>query len=81
MKRVLERYGVPFAAIIVIVVIGMTAAIGILSNQRFYLPKWVPFLGSDLVEYTIDFSSSKSVVRARARRSRSRASPSVTSPT
>lgn len=62
MKRVLERYGVPFAAIIVIVVIGMTAAIGILSNQRFYLPKWVPFLGSDLVEYTIDFSSSKSVV-------------------
>lgn len=62
MKRVLERYGVPFAAIIVIVVIGMTAAIGILSNQRFYLPKWVPFLGSDLVEYTIDFSSTKSVV-------------------
>ncbi len=62
MKRVLERYGVPFAAIILIVVIGMTAAIGILSNQRFYLPKWVPFLGSDFVEYTIDFSSSKSVV-------------------
>lgn len=62
MKRVLERYGVPFAAIIAIVVIGMTAAIGVLSNQRFYLPKWVPFLGSDFVDYTIDFSSAKAVV-------------------
>lgn len=62
MKRVLERYGVPFAAIIGIVVIGMAAAIGILSNQRFYLPKWVPILGSDFVDYTIDFSSAKAVV-------------------
>lgn len=62
MKRVLERYGVPFAAIIVIMIIGLTAAIGILSNQRFYLPKWVPILGSDFVDYTIDFSSAKAVV-------------------
>ncbi|MFT4035269.1 MAG: MlaD family protein [Patulibacter sp.] len=62
MKRVLERYGVPFAAIFVIVAIGLAAAIGILSNQRFYLPKWVPFLGSDFVDYTIDFSSAKAVV-------------------
>lgn len=62
MRRVLERYGVPFAAVIVIVVIGLTAAIGILSNQRFYLPKWVPVLGSDFVDYTIDFSTAKAVV-------------------
>ncbi|MBO9531717.1 MAG: MCE family protein [Solirubrobacteraceae bacterium] len=62
MKRILERYGVPFAAIFVIVVIGLAAAIGILSNQRFYLPKGVPFLGSDFVDYTIDFSSAKAVV-------------------
>jgi phospholipid/cholesterol/gamma-HCH transport system substrate-binding protein len=62
MKRVLERYGVPFAAIIVIVLIGMTAAVGVLANQRFYLPKWVPILGGDFVDYTIDFSSAKAVV-------------------
>ncbi len=72
MKRVLERYGVPFAAIIVIMIIGLTAAIGILSNQRFYLPKWVPILGSDFVDYTIDFSSAKAVVPGQGRRSRSR---------
>lgn len=62
MKRILERYGIPFAAIIAIIAIGLTAATGILSNQRFYLPKWVPILGSDFVDYTIDFSSAKSVV-------------------
>jgi phospholipid/cholesterol/gamma-HCH transport system substrate-binding protein len=62
MRRVLERYGVPFAAILVIVLIGLTATIGILSNQRFYLPKWVPFLGGDFVDYTVDFSSAKAVV-------------------
>ena len=62
MKRVLERYGVPFAAIIATVVIGLGAATAVLSNQRFYLPNWVPILGSDFVDYTIDFSSAKAVV-------------------
>lgn len=62
MKRVLERYGVPLAAIIAIVVIGLAAATAVLSNQRFYLPNWVPILGSDFVDYTIDFSSAKAVV-------------------
>jgi phospholipid/cholesterol/gamma-HCH transport system substrate-binding protein len=62
MKRILERYGVPFAAVFVIVAIGLASATAILSNQRFYLPKWVPFLGSDFVNYTIDFSSAKAVV-------------------
>jgi phospholipid/cholesterol/gamma-HCH transport system substrate-binding protein len=33
----------------------------ILSNQRFYLPKWVPVLGSDFVDYKAEFSTAQSV--------------------
>ncbi|MEH3054157.1 MAG: MlaD family protein [Patulibacter minatonensis] len=62
MKRVLERYGVPFAAILGIAVIGIVAASAILSNQRFYLPKWMPVIGSHFTDYTVDFSSAKAVV-------------------
>jgi phospholipid/cholesterol/gamma-HCH transport system substrate-binding protein len=33
----------------------------ILSNQRFYLPHWVPALGSDFVDYKAQFSTAQSV--------------------
>ena len=33
----------------------------ILSNQRFYLPKWVPLLGTDFVDYKAEFSTAQSV--------------------
>src|SRR5262249_22767537 len=33
----------------------------ILSNQRFYLPKWVPVVGSDFVDYKVQFSTAQSV--------------------
>lgn len=62
MKRVFERYAVSFAAVITVVVLGLGAGAYILGNQRFYLPNWVPVIGSDFVDYTIDFSSAKSVV-------------------
>ncbi|MBJ7470286.1 MAG: MCE family protein [Solirubrobacteraceae bacterium] len=62
MKRALERYGVSFAAIVAVVVVGVVAASYILANQRFYLPNWVPVVGSDFVDYTVDFHSAKAVV-------------------
>ena len=62
MKRVLERYAVSFAAVLGVVVVGLAAGAYILGNQRFYLPSWVPVIGSDFVDYTIDFHSAKSVV-------------------
>lgn len=62
MKRVLERYAVSFVAVLGVVVVGLAAAGYILSNQRFYPPKWVPVIGSDFVDYTIDFASAKAVV-------------------
>ena len=33
----------------------------ILSNQRFYLPKWVPVVGSDFVDYKAEFSTAQAV--------------------
>ncbi len=62
MKRALQRYGVHFAAVIVVLAMGLTAASYILAHQRFYLPSWVPVVGSDFVDYTADFKTAKAVV-------------------
>lgn len=62
MRKVLERYAVSFMAVIGVVVVGVVIGAYILSNQRFYLPNWVPVVGSDFVDYTADFHSAKAVV-------------------
>ena len=36
-----------FAAIVALAVCGLVVAAYILGNQRFYLPKWVPVVGTD----------------------------------
>lgn len=61
MSRFLRTYWKPIAAIIGLGIISGTAAVIILGQQRFYLPKWVPFLGRDLVTYTAQFSTAQSV--------------------
>jgi phospholipid/cholesterol/gamma-HCH transport system substrate-binding protein len=61
MRRTLARYGVHFAALLVIIIVGTAAAFGILSQQRFYLPHWVPLFGSNFVTYNVDFTSAKAV--------------------
>src|SRR3954447_7711600 len=33
----------------------------ILGHQRFYLPKWVPFVGTDFVSYKAEFATAQSV--------------------
>jgi len=50
-----------FALLLGLVVVGLLVGGYILSNQRFYLPKWVPVLGSDFVEYKAQFSTAQSV--------------------
>lgn len=62
MKRTLQRYGIHLAAVTVIIALGLGITGGILSKQRFYLPNWVPVIGSDFVDYTIDFRTAKAVV-------------------
>jgi phospholipid/cholesterol/gamma-HCH transport system substrate-binding protein len=50
-----------FAFIIGLLVVGLLVGSYILSNQRFYLPKWVPVVGSDFVDYKAQFSTAQSV--------------------
>jgi phospholipid/cholesterol/gamma-HCH transport system substrate-binding protein len=57
----IRKYSRDFAAIIVLFVIAMGVGGVILSHQRFYLPKWVPVIGSDFVDYKAEFSSGKSL--------------------
>ena len=61
MRQAIAKYSRDFAAIVALFVIGMGVGGYILSNQRFYLPNWVPVLGSDFVDYKAEFSTGKSL--------------------
>jgi phospholipid/cholesterol/gamma-HCH transport system substrate-binding protein len=50
-----------FLAVILMVVIALAVGGYILSNQRFYLPAWVPVLGTDFFELKAEFSTAQSV--------------------
>jgi phospholipid/cholesterol/gamma-HCH transport system substrate-binding protein len=50
-----------FIAVIVIVIIALFVGGYILSNQRFFLPAWVPVLGTDFFELKAEFSTAQSV--------------------
>jgi len=50
-----------FIAVIVMVLIALVVGGYILSNQRFYLPAWVPVLGTDFFELKGEFSTAQSV--------------------
>jgi len=50
-----------FVAVLVIFVIGLAVGGYILSNQRFYLPAWVPVLGTDFFDVKAQFSTAQAV--------------------
>jgi phospholipid/cholesterol/gamma-HCH transport system substrate-binding protein len=50
-----------FALLVALVVVAVLVGGSILSHQRFYLPKWVPVVGSDFVEYKAQFATAQSV--------------------
>jgi phospholipid/cholesterol/gamma-HCH transport system substrate-binding protein len=50
-----------FIAIVVLFLVAAGVAGYILSNQRFYLPKWVPLVGSDFVTYKAQLSTAQAV--------------------
>jgi phospholipid/cholesterol/gamma-HCH transport system substrate-binding protein len=50
-----------FIAVIVMIVIAMFVGGYILSHQRFYLPAWVPVIGTDFFELKGEFSTAQSV--------------------
>jgi phospholipid/cholesterol/gamma-HCH transport system substrate-binding protein len=51
-SKAIRDHGKTFAAMIFLVVVALAIGGYILSNQRFYLPAWVPVVGTDF--YTVD---------------------------
>ena len=62
MKRQIKKQARVFAAIIVLFVVAIGIAGYILSNQRFYLPAWVPVVGTDFYEVEAELPTAQAVV-------------------
>ncbi len=61
MKLAIQKHLKDFIAILAIATIGILVAGYILSNQRFYLPSWVPLVGSTFVDYNIELETAQAV--------------------
>jgi phospholipid/cholesterol/gamma-HCH transport system substrate-binding protein len=61
LRKAMKRYGVHLAAIVVLIVVSVGVASFILSNQRLYLPAWVPVVGTDFYVVNAEFSSAQAV--------------------
>ncbi len=61
MKTAIRKHWKDFAAVVALCVIALGVGGYILSNQRFYLPKWFPGLGSDFVDYKAELPSAQSI--------------------
>lgn len=61
MKNLVTKYTGDVIALGVVALIALLVGGYILSNQRFYLPNWVPIVGSDFVDYYADFSTAQAV--------------------
>jgi phospholipid/cholesterol/gamma-HCH transport system substrate-binding protein len=61
-KRAIKKNARVFIAIIFLLVAAVGIAGFILSNQRFYLPAWVPVLGTDFYEVKAELPTAQAVV-------------------
>jgi len=61
MKNAIRKYRTPFLALVFTVVLGLVVGGYILSNQRFFLPSWVPLIGTDFVDYKAEFATAQAV--------------------
>ena len=62
MIRQIKKQAPVFVAILFMVVLALGVGGYILSNQRFYLPAWVPVLGTDFYEVDAELQTSQAVV-------------------
>jgi len=60
-KRAIRKHLLDFVAIIGLIAVAALVSSVILSNQRFYLPAWVPVLGSDFFTMNAEFDTAKAV--------------------
>ena len=61
LRKAMKRYGVHMTAIVVMVVIALGVTSYLLSHQRFYLPAWVPVVGTDFYRVSAEFSNAQAV--------------------
>jgi phospholipid/cholesterol/gamma-HCH transport system substrate-binding protein len=61
-RRAIRKHLRDFVAILFLVVVAAGVAGYILSNQRFYLPGWVPGLGSEFYDVKAEFETGQAVV-------------------
>ena len=61
MRLAIQKNLREFIAVIVMIVLALFVGGYILSNQRFYLPAWVPVLGTDFFELKAEFATAQSV--------------------
>jgi phospholipid/cholesterol/gamma-HCH transport system substrate-binding protein len=60
-RRAIAKHRRDFFAVIFLVVVAVLVGGYILSNQRFYAPKWVPIVGEDFFTLKGEFSTAQSV--------------------
>jgi len=60
-RRILGRSLRDLIAVVVLVAVALVVGGYILSNQRLYLPDSVPLVGTDFVDYKVEFENAKSV--------------------
>jgi len=61
MKSLVMKHTKDVIALGIVALVAVLVGGYILSNQRFYLPNWVPLIGSDFVDYYADFSTAQAV--------------------
>jgi len=62
MRRAVRKHLRDFIAILFLVIVAAGTAGYILSNQRFYLPAWVPGIGTDFYTVEAEFETGQAVV-------------------
>lgn len=61
MRSAIVKHRWDFIAMVGIFLVALVVGGYILGHQRFYLPKWVPAIGTDFVSYKAEFATAQSV--------------------
>jgi phospholipid/cholesterol/gamma-HCH transport system substrate-binding protein len=61
-RRAIRKHLRDFIAIVMVAVVALAVAGYVLSNQRFYLPSWVPLVGTDFYTVKAELSTAQAVV-------------------
>jgi phospholipid/cholesterol/gamma-HCH transport system substrate-binding protein len=61
-KRAIKNHLRDFIALAALFLVGLGVSAYILSNQRLYLPSWVPGIGKDFYKVKAEFSTAQAVV-------------------